>query len=486
MKGKTWTKIEVSALGVPGRSYVNDIKADLFDESTLYVALDNHKEGDYKPYLLKSTDKGATWKRIENGLGDKNLVWRIVQDHVNKELMFAGTEFGVFFTVDGGASWTEMNGGIPTISFRDLAIQRRENDLVAASFGRGFYVLDDYSALRNVNKQQLEETASLFEPRKAWWYIERSVLDFDDVRGSQGSQLYMAPNPDFGAVFTYYLKEEIQSLEKVRQESEKSITTDIPFPGWEVLGKETRELKPFVYLEIKDQQGTVINRVKATNKAGFNRVAWNLRVGGSGTLLLNQKEEKLTAMLAAPGSYTATLHAFEKGKTTQLAGPVKVEVERLGETALEGGSMEDVVTFWRKYEQLTRDVNTLSTKLSNARKSSEKLFMAASKSSVDNKVMERIATLRQELNALDAQLNGNPAKNEIGEKVSPTIGSRLFALNRGISTSTYGPTATHQKTVKIITAEWQSINDKLNQLKAEAKELGELIVKTGGAWVEGL
>jgi hypothetical protein len=253
-EGKTWTKIEVSTLGVPGRCYVNDIKADLFDENTLYVALDNHKEGDYKPYLLKSTDKGASWKHIENGLGDKNLVWRIVQDHVDKDLLFLGTEFGIYFTVDGGGSWTEMNGGIPTISFRDLAIQRRENDLVAASFGRGFYILDDYSALRQVNKQQLEETASLFEPRKAWWYMERSILDFDDVRGSQGSQLYMAPNPDFGAVFTYYLKEEIQSLEKVRQESEESITTDIPFPGWEALGEETRETKPFVYLEIKDQQ----------------------------------------------------------------------------------------------------------------------------------------------------------------------------------------------------------------------------------------
>lgn len=485
-EGASWTKIEVSALGVPDRSYVNDIKADLFDENILYVALDNHKEGDYKPYLLKSTDKGASWKRIENGLGEKNLVWRIVQDHVNKDLMFVGTEFGVYFTVDGGKNWTEMNGGIPTISFRDLAIQRRENDLVAASFGRGFYILDDYSALRNVNKQQLEETASLFEPRKAWWYIEKSVLDFDDVRGSQGSQLYMAPNPDFGAVFTYYLKEEIQSLEKVRQESEKSTTTNISFPGWDALGKEAREVKPFVYLEIKDQQGRVVNRVKASNKAGFNRVAWNLRVGGSGTLMLNQKEERLTALLAAPGSYTATLHAFEKGKATQLAGPVKVEVERLGETALEGSSMKDVVAFWRKYEQLTRDVNTLSVQLSNARKAGEKLFIAASKSSVGNEVLERISKLHQELDALDNQLNGNPAKNEIGEKGRPTIGNRLFALNRGITSSTYGPTPTHEKTVQIITAEWQSINDKLSQLKTEAKKIGALIVNAGGPWIEGL
>ena len=293
----------------------------------------------------------------------------------------------------------------------DLAIQRRENDLVAASFGRGFYILDDYSALRKVNKEQLEATASLFEPRKAWWYIEKSVLDFDDVRGSQGSQLYMAPNPDFGAVFTYYLKEEIQSLEKVRQESEESITTDIPFPGWEALEKEAREVKPFVYLEIKDQQGNVINRVKATNKAGFNRVTWDLKVGGSGTLKLDQKEENLTAFLAAPGSYTATLHAFEKDKTTQLAGPVKAVVERLGEPALQGSPMAEVVAFWRKYEQLSRDVSILSIQLANARKAGDKLFVAASKSSVSSEVMERISKLRQELNTL-----GHPTQWQSGKK----------------------------------------------------------------------
>jgi hypothetical protein len=100
--------------------------------------------------------------------------------------------------------------------------------------------------------------------------------------------------------------------------------------------------------------------------------------------------------------------------------------------------------------------------------------------------MERIAALQQGLDALDTQLNGNPAKNEIGEKGKPTIGNRLFALNRGISTSTYGPTPTHLETVRIITAEQQAINDKLAQLKGEAKEIGSLIVKAGGPWVEGL
>ena len=227
--GQSWTKIEVAQMGVPSTAFINDIKADLHDENTLYVSLDNHKYGDYRPYLVKSTDKGATWTKISNGLGSKNLVWRLVQDHVNKNLMFVGTEFGIFFTLDAGLSWTELNGGIPTISFRDLAIHKRENDLVAASFGRGFFVLDDYTALRNISKTQLDQEAALFTPRKALWYIPRSVVSFDSKRGSQGSQHFVAPNPEFGAVFTYYLRDEYKGVGKNAQRKRKRNDGKCPF-----------------------------------------------------------------------------------------------------------------------------------------------------------------------------------------------------------------------------------------------------------------
>ncbi|MEQ9006964.1 MAG: glycosyl hydrolase, partial [Ekhidna sp.] len=467
------------------RSYVNDVKADLFDESTLYAALDNHKEGDYRPYLVKSTDKGATWTRIENGLGDKNLVWRIVQDHVNKDLLFAATEFGVYFTVDGGSSWTELTGGIPTISFRDLAIQRRENDLVAASFGRGFYILDDYSALRNVSKNQIAQEATLFEPRKAWWYIERSVLDFDDKRGSQGSQLFVAPNPDFGAVFTYYLKDGYKSLEEERQANEKGKSGNIPFPGWDALDDETREMGPFVYLEIKDQSGKVVNRVKASNKKGFNRVAWNLKVGGTHALTLDGNDQELEGFLCAPGTYTATLNKYEQGEFTQLAGSVNVEVEPLMEGTLDGNPMNEVVAFWRSYEDLNRDVNVLGWELSRARKMADKLFTAATKANVGNEILSEIVEIREVLNDLDTELNGNAAKNQIGEKNRPTLGDRVFALYRGISTSTYGPTETHEETMRIIKKQWAEMKSTLEAQQVKEKSIADRIIEAGGSWVEG-
>ncbi|MEQ8239550.1 MAG: glycosyl hydrolase [Cyclobacteriaceae bacterium] len=485
-EGKSWRKVAVSALGVPARSYINNIKADLFDENTLYVALDNHKEGDYRPYLVKSTDKGATWTRIENGLGEKNLIWRIVQDHVKKDLFFAATEFGVYVTLDGADSWTELTGGIPTISFRDIDIQRRENDLVAASFGRGFYVLDDYSALRKVSKAQLTEEASLFEPRKAWWYIERSTIDFDDDRGSQGSQLYLAPNPDFGAVFTYYLKDEIKSLEQERQEKEKGVTGNIPFAGWEALNNETREIKPFVFLEIRNANGDIINRIKAENKNGFNRVTWDLRVGGSAALELDGNDETLTGLLAAPGNYTATLNKYEDGSTTELAGPVDVKVERLNSGVLEGSSITEVTAFWRKYEDMSRDVEALNIQLTNTGKMIGKLMKAGLKANVSSETLAQISKLNDSYNKLDTEFNGNAAKNQIGEKNKPTINDRLFAVNRGISLSTYGPTETHKQTVRIIEKQMTSIQERLANIKQDAKTVGEIIVKAGGSWVEGM
>ena len=196
--GQQWNQIPVTKLGLPNRSFVNDIKADLFDSNTVYVVLDNHKEGDFNPYIYKSTDLGVSWKSISSNLPKRTLVWRIVQDHVNKNLLFAATEFGVYVSLNAGAAWQKLPG-TPTLPFRDLTIQKRENDLVAASFGRGFYVLDDYSALREMTPENLKRKGKLFAPRTAKWYVPRSNV------GNTGADYFFSKNPTFGAVFTYHL-----------------------------------------------------------------------------------------------------------------------------------------------------------------------------------------------------------------------------------------------------------------------------------------
>ena len=220
--GAAWRQIEVASMpGVPATAFVNDIKADLFDADTAYVALDNHKYGDYQPYLVKTTDRGRTWQSMRANLPDRNLIWRLVQDHKAKGLLFLGTEQGIFISVNSGAQWTQLTGGLPTISFRDLTIHRRDDDLVCASFGRGIYILDDMSVFRSVDQDALAKPAALFPTRKAWWYFPRPQLGFDGGKGDQGEALYAAPNPAFGAVFTYHLNSDLNTADTRREEAEK-------------------------------------------------------------------------------------------------------------------------------------------------------------------------------------------------------------------------------------------------------------------------
>ncbi|RMG84036.1 MAG: glycosyl hydrolase, partial [Bacteroidetes bacterium] len=343
--GANWRKVEVGSIkGIPATAFVNDIKADLFDANTVYVALDNHKYGDFTPYLIKSTDRGRTWQNLRGNLPDRTLVWRIVQDHVKPELMFLATEFGVYFTPDGGQKWVKLTGGVPTISFRDLAIQRRENDLVAASFGRGLFILDDYAPLREVSGETLQSEAALFATRKAWWYVPRSHLGFDGPKGDQGAGHFSAPNPPFGAVFTYYLKEDLKTAKAARQDLEKAALEKdeaVGFPGWEAITRESRQKAPKIWLVVRDAAGNVVRRVEGPTTKGFHRVAWDLKYPSPFAIALNQPkpenpEPQPSGLMAAPGTYSVSLFKEVDGKMYELAKPQNFEVVPMKKGSLPG------------------------------------------------------------------------------------------------------------------------------------------------------
>jgi photosystem II stability/assembly factor-like uncharacterized protein len=243
--GKNWRKVEQFP-GVPQWTYVTDVFASPRDANTVFVTLNNWQRGDYKPYVVKSTDRGRTWTSITGNLPDRHDVWSIVQDHVNGDLLFAGTEFGVFLTVDGGKQWVQLKGGMPTIQVRDMAVQRRENDLVLATFGRGFYVLDDYSALREITPQVLAEDAKLFPLRDAYFFNQTGMAPAGTAGLGPMAGNWTAPNPSFGAVFTY------------------------------AVGKELAADARLV-LTITDETGKQVRRLDLDKNVGLRRVAWNLR-----------------------------------------------------------------------------------------------------------------------------------------------------------------------------------------------------------------
>ena len=484
--GENWRKVEVGTIkGVPATAFVNDLRADLFDAKTVYAALDNHKFGDFKPYLIKSTDAGRSWNSFAGNIPDRTLVWRLVQDHVKKDLLFAATEFGIYFTVDGGSKWVQLKGGVPTISIRDISIQRRENDLVAASFGRGFFILDDLTPLRELNPQTLQQEALLFPVKDPWLYLPRSVA------GDQGASDYMAKNPPYGAVFTYYLKEDLKSLKAQRTASEKALEagTPVPFPGWEKLDEEKAEELPYLLFTITDSEGKIVNHVKAPASKGIHRVSWDLSYASKNIITLDPPKgspEPGSGYKVMPGEYSVSLQGVQKGVLTSLSEPQSFEVKQLIKGSLEPASYAEIDQFRLELEAFGQEIGKVSQELQNLAKKVAAMKQACfSLDGQTPELLQRINELDVLLRKLDVRANGHPSKNEVGEKQAPTALYRYYTASRGLS-SLYGPTGMHKQSLELGKQELEPIKVYLERITGEIipKLEGELR-EAGSPWIEG-
>ncbi len=483
--GANWTAIEVGNLpDVPETAFVNDIKADLFDANTVYVALDNHKFGDLDPYLLKSTDKGKSWKSIASNIPERTLVWRLVQDHVNPDLLFLATEFGVYFTFNGGEKWIKLSHGIPTISLRDIAIHRRENDLVAASFGRGFYILDDYSLLREISEDQLKNEARLFPVRDTWWYVPRYG------KGSQGSNYFTADNPPYGAVFTYYLPKSYETLKDKRKKEEskkKKNKEDIEFPGWDKLEEERLQEAPKIILSIKDEDGKIVNRLDVPASKGFHRKAWNLRYASANAIDATSGNPGAWSygLRALSGTYTVSMQSLVDGELKDLSAPVEFEVVQMREGALQGASQEEMIAYLKNVRNVQQQVSIASIQLGQIKKRLKSIEIALERAqSIPDGINKQILDLKKDIAGIENQFYGDKSKREIGELSDPTIYNRLGFATGGTGNS-YGPTSAQKENLtlaelqlKPVQVELQEIEDiSLPQLEKTLKDAGAPVIK---------
>ncbi len=288
--GKNWRKVEQFP-GVPQWTYVTDVAASPRDASVVFATLNNWQRGDYRPYIVKSTDRGRTWTNITGDMPDRHDVWAIEQDHVNANLLFVGAEFGLFATVDGGSHWFQLKGGMPVIQVRDLTIQKRENDVVLATFGRGFYVLDDYTALREINAKTLAEEARLFPLRDAYSFSQTGMAPAGSTGIGPMAGNWTTPNPPFGAVFTYNVGAEIPA--------------------------DTQ-----LVLTIKDDTGKQVRRLTLDKAVGLKRTVWNLRQDAPAAPAAGQP--------GAPGGAPAAAAQFGGGRgaaAVPTAAPGRYQAE---------------------------------------------------------------------------------------------------------------------------------------------------------------
>lgn len=478
--GKTWRKSMLNSIkGLDHVPFVNDVRADLFDANVVYAAVDNHKYGVYKPYILKSTNKGKSWKIINGDLPQRTLIWRLVQDHINKDLIFAATEYGIYFTYNGGSNWVKLKGGVPTISFRDITIQRREEDLVGASFGRGFFILDDINALRNFNLSVMKQEATLFPIKDALWYGQASRV------GSQGDAEYKAPNAPFGARFTYYMAKKVESLKDKRKKREKTNTN---FPGWDALETEKNQDGPSILLIIKDDKGNIVNTVRGTNRKGFNRVNWRLNYPNKGGERLNQSGDGIGTgnIMVTPGNYTATLVKRVDGVTTVLQEPKAFKVVPLNDGALPRKSYDDMNSFRDDVLAFQQDLLATNVMMDNQMQKIGAMKRAANKTTAPNdEILKDINVVRIQLLAIQKELRGHPVKREIGERSHPTANDGRGIAWRAFG-NTYGPTGNHKNLLKRVKSQLVRVKSKLRNVAEMTIPVIERKLQAAGApWIEG-
>ncbi|MDZ7292912.1 MAG: hypothetical protein ONB44_22390 [candidate division KSB1 bacterium] len=367
--GKTWTSVEKNLKLVPANTYVPHIKPSKFDAAEAFVVLDDHRRSNWTPYVFQTTNFGATWTSLVTP-EIRGYALAIEQDPVKRDLLYLGTEFGLYVTLDGGKHWLKWTHGFPTVSAMDLLVHPREHDLVIGTHGRALYVLDDIRPLRTVSPATMAEPIHLFDIPDAQQYMVKQT----GASRFPGHGEFRGENRPYGALITYSLNFEglphpKDEKERERKEKERQAKLQTPAASRAVAQPSEEEKKdtekgPQVEIKITDATGKVIRTFKGPAKLGVNRAVWNLRRDAFKTPPRGEEERFFegSGPEVLPGNYGVSI----KYKDKEAKGTVKVladprynisEIDRKAKWAAiqRAGELQELTT-----EAITRIRNTQS------------------------------------------------------------------------------------------------------------------------------
>ena len=456
--GNTWKKHE-NFPGVPEKAYVTDVLASKHDLNIIYVSFNYHKYGDFKPYLIVTKDGGKTWKSISNNIPKNNFVWSIVEDHINPNLLFIGTEFGMFYSINGGNSWNKFKK-IPTIPIRDLEIHKEEDDLVAASFGRGFFIVDDYSPIREFTNDILSKEGHLFSVKDVMQYIVASP-----EKTATGHNFFTSPNPPYGLKLSYYLKNDLKSKYDKRIETEnykfkKGETID--YPTKKELEGEAKEKSPKTLLTILSEDGKVIRRIPGKNKKGYHENYWDLRTFSYRNI---EDEQDFSGALVPPGKYSVYLEKFENNIFKALSEKFSFNVIPITSKSSKT-ERESLFEFQIKFDKLFADVEKLIDDINNKIKKVDEEINKLIKSE-NKKDLSELNNKKGKLMDLRMELTGTISLNyaDVFSGSPPSLLRRLGSMNWELYSTTSKQTKTHEKTLNISKEKYEQLLNKFKNLQ---------------------
>jgi len=492
--GANWRRLERVA-GVPELTLVEDIITSTHNPDVAYAVFDNHKRGDHDPYVYRSNDRGRTWQSIAGDLPEWGAVHTVAEDHVDPNLLFVGTEFGLFYTQNGGANWHQLKTKFPTIDVRDIEIQPRENDLVVGTFGRGIYVLDDYSALRTSAASVAQAEATLFPVRDPWLYIEGDLWGtWGGAKASNGDNFWHAENPPYGAVFTYTLRDGLKSLAKTRREAEQKIEKeggDTPYPSWDRLRAEDREDDPAIVFTITDAQGNVVRRMTGPSTKGLHRVAWDLRYPAPDPAQLTPPQGGLFSSvpvgpMVLPGEYSVTIGKRINGIVSPIAGSQSFTVKALENSPELAQDRAAVLAFQQETADLSRALGGAGAASRELRNKLNLFKVAVETLGTSNDAYRtRIQQIESMLDQADVALYGDRTVTSRNEPAARGIFSRVGQI-RGWGWSHQSPVTGSDKTaLEIAKQEFATVLGSLRNAEAQVQALEDELARQGAPYTAG-
>ncbi len=489
--GQSWTKVQ-NFPGIPANTRVNMVTASLFNENEVFAVFNNHRSGDFKPYILKSSDKGKTWINITGNLPLRGSVYCIKQDYIDANLLFAGTEFGAYFSTDGGTNWTKL-GGLPTIAVFDLDIQKRENDLVAATFGRGFYVLDNYSPLRNLKKEVLSQKAYLFPIKEALLYIPSAPLGLSGT-GSQGANLWSAPNPAFGATFSLFIKDEYKTLKSIRKEKENALEKekkDVFYPTFDELRKEDEEESAQLIWIIRDNSGKEIKKMVSSPSKGISRITWNLRTESTSPVTSHKSkpgryESADEGQLVTAGAYSVELFLVKDGSSESIVPKTNFTVKSLKNQTLIATNNEELSTFRNDISALKRSITGSSRLMGEYNEKLDLMKTAITNyPNADIKWLEDIRKMKLAMDECNMLMYGDGLKASKEFETPPSFNTRFATVEGQLFETTTGVTKTQKENIQIVKEEYQVFRTNLDTLIIQIKALEEKLNAASIPYMKG-